>query len=175
MESTQWTKTLLVAYKHLDNVAGAIDKIILKTALNSFYFSRNTYQQNNVYAISNKLISLSERKITLINTKLLVEEVLKNIPIKDARLLIQRYIEKMKFKDMAKQNEMNIRTVFRRLTSAESAFQTGLMARGYFDEKLCEMLANETWILNYYRQISGKNFEDIIDIPQNLLNHAVAF
>lgn len=175
MESTQWTKTLLVVYKYLDNVAGAIDKIILKTALNSFYFSRNTYQQNNVYNISNRLINLSERKVTLINAKLLVEEILKNIPIKDARLLIQRYFERMKFKDIAKQNDMNIRTVFRKLATAENSFRIGLISKGYFDENLCEMFANETWILNYYKQISGNNFEEIIDIPENLLNRAVAF
>ena len=76
MKENCWSKTLLGVYNYLETIAGAIDKITMKTALNSFQFSKNNYEKNNVYNISNKLIDLSERKITLINLKILVVECL---------------------------------------------------------------------------------------------------
>ena len=106
MKENIWAKTILGAYRHLEAVADAIDKIILKTALNSYHFSLNS---NDVYQTSNKLIELGERKVTLINLKVLVEETLSKLEQKDADILICRYIENMKFKDISKLLNMPIR------------------------------------------------------------------
>lgn len=160
MNETYWTKTLLGVYNYLDNIAGAIDKITLKTALNSFEYSKANMYKNNVYNISNKLIDLAERKITLINLKLLVDDVLKNIPIKDAVFLINRYFDRLKCKDLAEKYNISMRTVFRKLTSAELSFEHRLKVKGYNDLTLNDMLKNESWILNYYNQIKNKKEED---------------
>ena len=41
MKENIWSKTLLGVYRHLEAVADAIDKITLKTALNSYHFSKS--------------------------------------------------------------------------------------------------------------------------------------
>lgn len=158
MKENIWAKTILGAYRHLEAVADAIDKIILKTALNSYHFSLDT---NDVYQTSNKLIELGERKVTLINLKVLVEEMLSKLDSKDADILICRYIENMKFKDIALEKGIGIRTVFRRLDRAEDMFSKKLLNFGYSSLKLKNMLKNETWILNYYDYISSAKGDDL--------------
>ncbi len=158
MKENIWAKTILGAYRHLEAVADAIDKIILKTALNSYHFSLNT---NDVYQTSNKLIELGERKVTLINLKVLVEETLSKLEQKDADILICRYIENMKFKDIALEKNIGLRTVFRRLDRAEDMFSKKLLNLGYSSLKLKNMLRYETWILNYYEDIASSKNEDL--------------
>ena len=158
MKENIWSKTILGVYRHLEAVADAIDKIILKTALNSYHFSLDT---NDVYQTSNKLIELGERKVTLINLKVLVEEMLSKLDSKDADILICRYIENMKFKDIALEKGIGIRTVFRRLDRAEDMFSKKLLNLGYSSLKLKNMLRNETWILNYYDYISSAKGDDL--------------
>ena len=99
MKENIWAKTLLGVYRHLETVSDAIDRIVLKTALNSYHFS---LEGNDVLSTSNKLIELGERKVTLINLKLLVEDILTKIGQNEADILICRYIEGMKFKDIAR-------------------------------------------------------------------------
>ncbi len=158
MKENIWSKTILGVYRHLEAVADAIDKIILKTALNSYHFSLNT---NDVYQTSNKLIELGERKVTLINLKLLVEDVLFKMEQKDADILICRYVENMKFKDIAFEKKIGMRTVFRRLEKAENMFNKKLLSLGYTSLKLKNMLKDETWILNHYENIASSKNEEL--------------
>lgn len=173
MNETYWTKTLLVTYNYLETIAGAIDKITLKTALNSFDYSKINLVKNNVYSISNKLIDLADRKITLINLKILIEDVLKNIPIKDAVFLINRYFDRMKCKDLADKHGICVRSVFRRLTIAERNFDKKLKAKGFNDKKLNDMLKNERWILNFYESIKNNKEEDL-NISSSMLERVAA-
>lgn len=158
MKENIWAKTLLGAYRHLETVADAIDKIVLKTALNSYHFS---VIENGVFETSNKLINLGERKVTLINLKLLIEDVLFKMEQKDADILICRYIENMKFKDIAKEKAIGMRTVFRRLDKAETIFTRKLLCLGYNSVKLKETLKDEKWILNYYNSIERAGEEEV--------------
>lgn len=160
MKENCWSKTLLGVYNYLETIAGAMDKIILKSALNSFNFSKLNYEKNNVLNISNRLIDLSERKITLINLKLVIEEGLKNIPQKDALLLVAKYINRMKIQEISEKYSISTRSIFRKLTDAEAKFLYALSTKGFTSHKLKEMLKNEHWIMNYYNELTMKNNSD---------------
>lgn len=162
MKDNCWTKTLLGTYRYLENIAGAIDKIVMKTALNSFHFCRE--ECNNVYSISNKIIDLADRKVTIINLKIIIDEVLMEIPESDAKLLIERYFENVKCRVMAENFGVSMRTLFRKLTNAENNFTKKLIAKGYGENRLNELLKNEKWILNYYDQVAHKGGENL-EIP----------
>lgn len=155
MKENCWTKTLLGTYRYLENIAGAIDKIVMKTALNSFHFCRE--ENNNVYNISNKIIDLADRKVTLINLKIIIDNVLMEIPESDAKLLIERYFENVKCRVMAEKLNVSMRTLFRKLTSAENNFTKKLVANGYTDARLNSFLKKEKWILNFYDQVANKD------------------
>lgn len=156
-----WTKTILTVYRYLERICGAIDKIVLQSALNSSDIIGQNYFYNNVYSISQKLIDLSERKITLINLKVLIEDTLKNLNIKDSQILIERYFDGLKCKDMAEKRGLSIRTIFRKLTVAEKTFQKRLLMKGYNDIRFKRWLCNESWINNVYSQLS-KNKDEFV-------------
>lgn len=168
-----WTKTVLSVYRYLERISGAIDKIVLQSALSSSNILGQNYHYNNVYSISQKLIDLSERKVTLINLKILTETILSEMSVKEAAILIQRYFDGKKMKDIAQDNDISMRSVFRKLTNAESVFDRKLKIKGYDEQKLQEFLKDEQWILNAYRRIANENVDDF-SLSNNFLARAVS-
>lgn len=166
-----WVKTILTVYRYLERICGAIDKIIMKSAMGSSNIVGQNYFYNNVFTISQKIIDLSERKVTLINLKLLIENSLSQIDEKDAQLLIEKYVDGLKNKNMADNLNVGLRTIFRRIDSAEMSLKSKLSAKGYNDEKLKCMLKNEAWIINTYNIIASKN-EDV-ELSNAYLDKAV--
>ena len=157
-----WTKTVLSVYRYLDRICDAIDKIVLNTGLSSRNINQMNYFCNNVMSISQKIIKLSQRKINLINLKLLANKCFRKINKTDAKLLILCYIDGTKRRELAEKYQISMRTVFRRIESAETAFSKALHMQGYSDEKLEEMLHEENWIKSVYnRYVKGEEKEQI--------------
>lgn len=155
-----WVKTILSVYRYLERICGAIDKIILKSALNSFNVSGQNYFYNNVFSISQKLLDLSDRKITLINLKILTEETLTEIDELSAKILIEKYFDSVKSKEIASNHNFSMRTLFRKILKAEKTFYSRLQAKGYDVSKIEELLKHETWIYNVYDRLSGKDDQE---------------
>lgn len=155
-----WTKTLLTVYRYLERICGAIDKIVMKSALNCGNIIGQNYHHNNVLTISQKIIDLSERKVTLINLKILIEEVLSKMDTKDARLLIEKFFDGAKSRELAEGHNLSMRTLFRKLDGAMESFASRLKMLGYNDSKIEKMLENEGWINNVYDNLSKKKEED---------------
>ena len=149
-----WTKTILSVYRYLGRICGGIDKIVEKTALASGGYNKQNFYTNDVLSVSERIIGLSERKVTLINLKLLTEDCLKKINPNDAKILIARYVDGEKRREMADRLGIDIRTAFRRIERAEISFAKTLRMKGYDDEKLWEMLKDEKWICGVYSKHS---------------------
>lgn len=167
-----WTKTILTVYKYLERISGAIDKIVEKSALASFNIIGQNYHNNNTLSISNKIIELSERKVTLINLKVLVEQTFLEISEKDAQILIEKYVDGRKTIEVADRFELSLRTCFRRISSAENSFKSKLCAKGYNDIKIADMLKDEGWIIRAYNNIATKEGE--FEISNSYLEKAVS-
>lgn len=155
-----WAKTLLSVYRYLERISGAIDKIILQNGLGSGKFSYFNYFQNNTASVAQRIIDLSERKVTLINLKVLVEDTLREIGQKDAEILIQRFFDGVKFKDIVESQGISLRTVFRRVDNAVKVFSNKLVVKGFNADKLGSMLEKEGWINCVYERLSEKNVEE---------------
>lgn len=155
-----WTKTILSVYRYLERICGAIDKIVMQSALNSTNILGQNYHYNNVYSITQRLIDLSERKVTLINLKILTENVLKKVGKDNARILIQRYVDGLKSKEIAENFGVSTRTVFRKLEVAEQTFSRKLQIMGYDANRLKDFLKDEKWINNAYMAFSSKGEQD---------------
>ncbi len=168
-----WTKTILSVYRYLERICGAIDKIIMSMALNCGDMLGQNYNINNAYSVSQKIIDLSERKVKLINLKILIEETLKEINKKDALLLIERYFNATPRKELSEKNEVSLRTIFRKIEQAENTFSKRLTIKGYGSLALSEMLKEEGWINSVYLRISSENKEDIC-LSNKFLSEAVA-
>ena len=156
MKSNIWTKTILFTYKYLDNIAGALDKLIDRQALNSYYYCGGNQMDNGVMAVADRIIKLSQRKIKLINIKVLVEQTLEKCDTLLAQLLIEKYVDNDKIEEIAKRHNLSSRTYFRRLMQAEDSFSYLMSLRGFNDEKLKDYLKDEKWIMEIYNKFSHK-------------------
>ena len=148
MNSNVWAKTTLFSYPYLVKLADSIDRMIEKKALYSFHVTSSNFASNNIYDLAQKIIDLTQRKITLINLKVLIENALKKCPREQAKLLIAKYISKKKSGEICQMFDLPSRTYFRRVFDAEVRFEKELCRLGYPPSKLCDFLKDESWIIN---------------------------
>jgi len=157
-----WTKTIMSVYRYLERVAGAIDKLVDRQALNSYYSSCG---KSGILEVANEIIELTERKVKLINLKVLTENALDNIDELYAQLLIEKYIDSDKCEKIAERHNLTLRTYFRRVEEAEEKFTSFLAKKGFNNDKLNDYLGKETWIIDMYESFNKK--EEIKFIEEN--------
>lgn len=154
-----WTKTILSAYNYLEKISDAIDNIVEKRAINSYHMSSVNFSINNTMAVADKLIELGDRKVRLINLKILCEKALEKCQPKHASILIEKYVDGGKAQEIAERYNLSLRTYFRRLNMAENEFSCNLSMMGYDDKKISQYLSTEKWIEEIYRRYSSQGQE----------------
>ena len=159
--SNVWAKTTLSAYPYLIKIADAIDRVVERRAMNSFYVSGSDFSRNNVYDLANQLLGLSDRKVVLINLKILVENTLKKCDKFFAKLLIAKYISRKKSAEICELLNVAQRTYFRKIKEAEKQFEVCLRAQGYDQQKLLEFLGEEEWIMDIKEQYENSRKEEV--------------
>lgn len=166
MKENVWAKTTLSVYRYLERICEAIDKLVEKRAMASFYVSSSCFAQNSVMSVANAIINLTERKKTLINLKVLTEKCLENCDEEYAQILIEKYIDGDKFLAIMSRHGYAERTYFRKLSSAESQFTYNMSKLGYSEEKLSSFLAGEKWIIDVYSRFSLMSREDCFELNE---------
>ena len=174
MNKNVWGKTLLTVYPYLINIADAIDRMVEKKALNSFYVSSNDFLRNNVFDVVDKIIELSERKVVLINIKVLVTDILKKCNKKHAKVLIAKYISKKKNDEICELLNLPPRTYFRMIKLAENEFEEKLLKSGYSELKLYNLIKDETWIVDIKEEIQASQRNRDVEINSLALKKKVA-
>lgn len=161
MELRIWSKTFLNVYRSLDKIAEAIDRIVLTSGLSS---GMNEYS-GNAYYIANKIIELTERKIVLINLKLLIEEVLNKLDKNSVRLLMLKYVDRVRTEDIADLMHVSKRTFFRKSNKAITSFELTLSRLGQTSKSISIMLEDEAWIKDLYQRLIKQEIVNIT--PKN--------
>lgn len=144
-----WSKTILSVYKYLEALSNSIDDLVVKKSIASAFY--NNARFNSAYDCANKVMQLTDRKINLINLKVLVEDVLSNMPLKYKKVLALSYIDGVKNEDIANIMHISDRTFFRVKNSALDIFTKTLMGMGYSKERLEEMFCGENWLKHLYK------------------------
>lgn len=150
MENNNWSKTILGVYRYLPRVTYAFDRIVKTRAYNSGCCSSTNLSFNDVMNVTSTILDLTERKITLINLKLIIERALKNMDTKLAKILIFKFIDGKKSVDIAERLGVCLRTYFRKINTALTSFSKSLARLGYNEQKLFDMLCGEKWIMEVY-------------------------
>lgn len=164
MKECVWAKTILSCYRYIERICGAIDKVIEKKALGSFYACSCNFAKSNVLNVTDKIIKWSEKKKTLINLKVLTCDALRKCQKLNAQILIERYIEGDKATDIAERHNLPMRSYFRRLAAAERDFLAQLAHMGYGENRLNEFLCDIGWIMKVYDQYSQQNCQEPVRI-----------
>ena len=162
MEQFIWAKTILEVYKHLERatyiIDGTVDKISLMPEL-------------TINDLSAKLINLTERKVNLINLKLIVEQLLSKCSPKHIRVLSLKYIQGLSASEIAEVMKVNSRTIFRLTNSALQEFVTNMKRSGFTANYLFKHLKKEKWILSQFAKEVIKS--RIIDEKANTLKKQI--
>ena len=143
MQNHIWAKTLLSSYRFLDRIAGAIDKIIEKKALASSSMLGRDILTGNTLSLTDKIIELSERKVKLINIKVLTEKALQSLDEGEAKILISKYVEKKPVDLTLDELSLCRRTYFRKISEAEAGFEASCAKMGFSCEELNNYLKDE--------------------------------
>jgi len=144
-----WSKTILSVYKYLEALSNSIDELVLKKSINSAFYNNGRFN-SSCYDCANKIMQLTERKVNLINIKVLVDDTLSKMPLKYRQLLALSYIDNAKSEDIAEIMHISIRTFFRKKNEALNSFAKNLILQGYSKEKLENMFCGEHWLKNLY-------------------------
>ena len=150
IDNELWGKTLLSLYRHFGVMANSIDNLVRRIGINSAF--RHTIYDSTIVD-SNKILELTERKIKIINLKVIVEDILSDLNMKDLKILTLCYVDGVEYKKIIKLLNINQRTFFRRKEIAIARFSNKLAEMGYDADKLEKYLHNENWIKNTYYQI----------------------
>ena len=164
-EQLNWSKTLLNAYNNLEQICDAIDKTVLNYGIGSF-------NSNQTMIVAEKILSLIARKKFLINTKVLIDNILNNISGKSARILTVRYIDKVKTEVASKILNMSNRNFFRRLNQAVEDFAIELKKQGYNSKLLFNTFKYESWICEIFDAYSKKEKQNLDNL--NILGMALS-
>lgn len=166
-------KTIFSVYRFLDKIANSIDKIVETRALNACYMCLENTAFNDVMNVSDDIMELTQRKITLINLKVLVTSIIKNLEKDYARLIIMKYIENKPYAEIANLLNVSERTITRWHSNAIVNSYFYLESQGYTLAKLLNMLKKEKWILQTFHSFSqSEEKEKIGGLNLNLMKHA---
>ncbi len=141
-----WSKTLLSVYRYLESITGAIDNLIVKKGVNSMFYTDK--RGLTTYDCANDIIELTDRKINLINLKVLVEDGLNKLPFEQKRVLMLFYVDGLKTTEVTKLMGCVERTFFRKKDEAIVAFGKNLKCMGFDEIRLSQMFGKEKWLSN---------------------------
>lgn len=162
MESKIWSKTLLSIYRHLEPLTKNIDKIVSAQSANSFY------GKDDVFSISNRIIEMTEKKILLINIRVLVDEALLSMDKEYAKVLILRYLDGCSNEQIKEVLEIPERTMFRRFDKATILFDKLLFSHFKKFPKLFEDIKKDKWLIQIYNHFLQKGNNVVINTQKEV-------
>lgn len=142
-----WTKTVLTAYPCLPKFARVIEQCTMTTAMSGFSYTGDPMQLMEQMRIWNI------RKEGIVNLKVIVDQAMNKLPLRQREVLEWKYMQKMRFAAIAEKAQVCMRTVFRRYAQALDAFGRALERLGYGAEELARRYQNEPFILKIRERV----------------------
>lgn len=174
MEENNIIRTMFSVYRFLDKIADHIDLLISRRAMNAYCMELAQPMKNSSDTVASDIIELSEEKIDIINVKILVEEVLKRINSKHARMIIMKYVDNMSMDFMIRRFQVTSKTLYRWELSAINSAIKILNSLGYSLETLHKLLKSNHYLSLVYSRfenaiINESSIFDIVEINEALV------
>ena len=170
MNLKTWIKTIFMVYRHLPRIIDSIDKVFSARALNGGIMSGNAVSYNDVYNLTDNLIKLSQKKVALINLKVLAKLIVRNLDRDLAKMLILRFVDGFTAPRLAEHFNISERTVFRRINEALSMASMKAEELGYNKEKLENEFKDEKWLFDLGEEAEN---DDYIKIDNDYLKKVI--
>lgn len=137
-------KALLNLYKYLEPMTQSIDKLISSKAEN---FDASIGE--NVETLTSEIINLTERKVSLINVKVLIDKAIARLSKENKRVIILKYIDNMYMNDFVELLGITERTYFRKINIAFQAFCKTLMLENSLNGNILSKYEGQRWFLRF--------------------------
>ena len=153
MELKVWVKTFFSIYRWLDKLAKVVDNYVSLRGVSCYYKNLRSITLCATEKVATDITGLMNKKINLINIKVLCDKLLRALPENLARFVVAKYIDDHTFEEVAEILGVNIRTTMRwNLVSVEKSALL-LEKWGYCQKKLLELLDYEKWIVEVAKSI----------------------
>lgn len=159
MKQILWSKTLLTSYRYLGRIVAAIDKLVIKEAMGSIGSNSLIYSLKSAEWVTNKILDYTEKKVALINAKVLIEKALFSMNRDQALILVKKFINGKKTNQVIAEMGVARRSFYRKLEGAIKTFAFTLKRMGYSEERLDEMLSDQKWLMKIYGQFELEEIE----------------
>ena len=169
-----WCKSFLSIYNLLPSLIGAIDKLVYLKSVNSSNYSIEA--KNGTFNQIENIVALTEKKINLINLKVLTDETLVEMDPYKCKLIVLRYIDNVSCKNAIKVLGLARRTYFRLLKAALKEFESIFYFKVLKNNKLYNSFKNEYFLEDIFNKIdtfSNKVSEDVFDDNRQKLSEQV--
>jgi len=154
-----WSKTLLSSYGYLERLCNGIDKLIEKTAVNSFYSFRNSFDENSILGITDNIVRLSNKKIDYINLKIIIEKALKKMSGVGRKIVILKFVSKLSSSEICSLLNISTSMLYKKMNRAFKRFYEELDKLGYGQEKLQVTYLEDNFIKSIYDLVKTKNYD----------------
>lgn len=147
-----WCKAFLNIYHIIPNIVNSIDKLVLLKGVNSSYFCNG--QINSTLSQFESIMSLTQKKVCLINLKVLTDEVLLEMKKDSSKLLILRFINNVGCKKAIELSNKPRRSYFRALNRALKEFESLFYSKILSNKVLYESLNGEMFLEEVFEKIN---------------------
>lgn len=140
MEDKILVKSMLHVYKHLEALTLSLEKMAKNKGVGSYYSYDDTLKEIDY------LLSLTERKIFLINLKVVMDEIILSLDKELGKLLVLKYIDELDNDAISVQCNLTERTFFRQLNRAYDGFCKKLQVVSKERPNFYSQLKNDLWL-----------------------------
>lgn len=158
-----WSNTALVAYSLLPKIVNELD-FGVNSRVNSSFQSRHLKIGLSNEQLIGEIVELIDEKRKMVNLRFIVSTTLEKLEPRERDILTKRMINKQTFIDIAEEEGVTLRTVFRRFAIAQVAFSKQMSKQG-FTEKWFESEYGED---KYIRPIFERINDDAYFIAKSM-------
>lgn len=110
-----WIKTLLSSYKTIPEILNTVDKIIELQATSVTFASDIFNKSKSALCQVEKVIDLTERKNSLLNIYIMINEMIKKLSERDREIIEKKYMFNWSAEELAREYSVSPRTIYRKL------------------------------------------------------------
>lgn len=147
-----WSNTTLVAYPLLPKIVENIDNGV-KIRVNSSFQSKHLQLGISNERLIGEILDLNEEKRKIVNLRYIVSTSLDALKDKYKSVLIDRLMNKKTFQQIAEENHLSIRTVFRRFLVAEESYAKILESHGFGENYLEKEYGDDKYISKVHTRV----------------------
>lgn len=140
-----WVTALVAAYRHLPRAVAACKKTSSSLALSGFYC-------DDTLSLVQKMIDCNARAESYVNAKVIVDNVIDKLPLRNAKILYIRAHYNMPMEDIAVKLGYSKRSTFRWYAEGLKKAACVLKAQGYDEKWFEQRYSKDVLIGDYYSQ-----------------------